>query len=131
MRWIPGEAIIAIHAELIKEHGGLPGPVDEQNLGSTLARPQNIHAYSENNPDLVALAAAYGYGFVRNHCFTDGNKRVALAAIDVFLQLNGFELAASEVEAVSIMLELAAGEMSEEDLTHWIRENQRPLTGGR
>ena len=123
IRWIPSQAIISIHAELIKEHGGLIGTVNEQGLESTLARPKNIHAYSEENPDIVVLAAAYGYGLAKNHCFTDGNKRVALVSIDVFLQLNGFELIASEPDAVLTMLQVASSEISEEALAEWIRQN--------
>ncbi len=46
------------------------------------------------------LAAAYAYGFAKNHAFIDGNKRIALVVIDVFLRLNGYKLVASEAEAV-------------------------------
>lgn len=127
-RWISGQAIIAIHAELIQEHGGLAGKVNEQGLESALSRPENIFSYSEENPDIIVLAAAaYGYGLAMNHCFTDGNKRVALSAIDVFLQLNGLELVASEVDAASTILQIAAGEMSEEELIEWIRQNSKEL----
>ena len=130
VRWIPSQAIIAIHAELISEHGGLIGKVNEDSLESTLARPKNIKSYSEENPDIIVFAAAYGYGLAMNHCFTDGNKRVALSAIDVFLQLNGFELVASEVDAASTMLQVAAGEMGEAELIEWIRQNHQDLAEG-
>ncbi len=60
--------------------------------------------------------------------FSDGNKRIALSAIDVFLQLNGFEFIATEVDAVSTMLQVASGEMSEEELTAWINQYHQKLT---
>jgi death-on-curing protein len=67
--------------------------------------------------------SAYGFGFAKNHCFTDGNKRIRLVAIDVFLQLNGYELIAEEAEAAIVIEGLAAGEMSEDELANWIEHN--------
>ena len=126
-RWIPEAAIRSIHAELQAEHGGLDGPVDEDKLGATLARPQQLEAYSDPPASLFQYAAAYGFGFAKNHCFKDGNKRISLAAIDVFLQLNGYELVAEEAEAAIIIEALAAGEMTENDLAQWIETNSTIL----
>jgi death-on-curing protein len=122
-RWLPEAAVRAMHAALMAEHGGLDGPVDEDMLGATLARPRQFLTYSSPPATLYQLAAAYGFGFARNHCFADGNKRISLAAIDVFLQLNGYELTAQETEAVIIIEDVAAGEISEDDLAHWIEAN--------
>ena len=87
--WVPLRAVAAMHAALISEHGGLAGPVRIAELEAALGRPQHQHSYSKPTPSLERLAAAYGYSLARNHCFADGNKRIALAVIDVFLQLNG------------------------------------------
>jgi death-on-curing protein len=122
-RWIPEVAIRAIHAELLAEHGGLDGAVDEDMLAATLARPQQLETYSNPPASLFQLAAAYGFGFAKNHCFTDGNKRISLVAIDVFLQLNGYELTAEEAEVAIVIEGLAAGEMSEDELANWIERN--------
>jgi death-on-curing protein len=122
-RWIPEAAIRAIHAELLAEHGGLDGPVDEDMLGATLARPQHLETYSNPPASLFQLAAAYGFGFAKNHCFKDGNKRISLVAIDVFLQLNDYVLTTEETEAVIIIEGLAAGDMSEDELARWIENN--------
>jgi death on curing protein len=74
------------------------------------------------------LAAAYGFGLARGHCFPDGNKRVALATMDVFLQLNGYELtAADSPETVATIRALAAGELTESELGVWITANYKPL----
>jgi death-on-curing protein len=126
-RWIPEAAIRTIHAELLAEHGGLDGPIDEDMLGATLARPQQLEIYSDPPASLFQYAAAYGFGFARNHCFKDGNKRISLAAIDVFLQLNGYELVAEETDAVINIVALAAGEMTENDLAQWIEINSTRL----
>jgi death-on-curing protein len=118
--WIPEAAIRAMHAELLQEHGGLDGPDDENALGATLARPQQLEHLSNPAATLSQLGAAYGFGFAKNHCFNDGNKRIALVAVDVFLQLNGYELVASEVDAAVTFRALAAGEFDESQLVEWV-----------
>lgn len=125
--WIPESAVIAIHAELLAEHGGVEGITNEKLIGATLARAQQLLAYSNPAPDVFRLAAAHGFGFAKNHCFTDGNKRVALSMIDVFLEMNGYELTANEPETVTVILSLATSEIDEEELTEWIRKNSQPF----
>lgn len=124
---MPESVVLAIHAELMAEYGGATGIVDENRLGSTLARPMQLAEYGNPAPDVFRLAAAYGFGFAKNHCFTDGNKRITLTTIDVFLQMNGYELIATEPEAVSVTRALAASELDENDLSDWIRKNAAPF----
>src|SRR5579863_7425272 len=114
--WVPLRAVAAMHAELIGEHGGLAGPVRIADLEAALGRPQHQYRYATPGPSLERLAAAYGYSLARNHCFADGNKRIALAVIDVFLQINGRELTAEEVDAAQIIRSVAAGKLTEEQL---------------
>lgn len=123
IHWLPKAAILVIHSELIAEHGGLPGPANEDSLDSTLARAQQLAHYGVPTPSLFQLAASYGFGFAKNHCFKDGNKRISLVSIDIFLQLNGFELVAEEAEAAVIIESLAAGSISEAELATWIEKN--------
>jgi len=118
--WVPLRAVVAIQGELIAEHGGLSGSPRLGDLEAALGRPVNLHAYSETAPSLQRLAAAYGFALARGHCFPDGNKRVALAIVDVFLRLNGSELTADEMDAVDTIQALAAGDLTEEQLTQWI-----------
>lgn len=127
--WLERPEIVYYHGELFTEHGGLPGPPREDVLEATLARPQNLLA-SEPERTIFDLAAAYGFGFARNHCFPDGNKRVALAAMDVFLALNEQDLVADEAEVVVIVRSVAAGEMSQEELAEWLEANSSPLPEG-
>ena len=121
--WIPLRAVVAIQSELIAEHGGLTGPPRQGDLEAALGRPVNLHAYSDSPPTLSRLAAAYGFALACGHCFPDGNKRVALAVIDVFLRMNGTELTADELDAVSTIQSLAAGELTEDQLAEWIIAN--------
>lgn len=101
--------------------GGPDGIRDRGLLESALARPINRFAYGET--DMAVLAAAYAFGIAKNHPFIDGNKRVSLLALIIVLRLNGIEFAPSEADAAAIILALAAGEVEEEGLTRWIRDN--------
>jgi len=125
--WVPPRAVVAIQAELIAEHGGLAGPPRQGDLEAALGRPVNLHAYSETPPTLPRLAAAYGFALGRGHCFPDGNKRVALAIIDVFLRMNGLELTADEMDAVDTIQSPAAGDLTEDQLADWIAANSAAL----
>lgn len=124
-RWVPLRAVVAIQGELIAEHGGLSGPPRLGDLEAALGRPINLHAYSGPPPSLARLAAAYGFALARAHCFPDGNKRVALAVVDIFLRMNGSGLTAGEADAVAAIQELAAGEISEEEFSHWVAAHSR------
>ena len=121
--WVPLRAVVAIQSELIAEHGGLAGPPRQGDLEAALGRPLNLHAYAKTPPSLPQLAAAYGFALARGHCFPDGNKRVALAIVDVFLRMNGLALNADEMETVVTIQALAAGELTEEALADWIEAN--------
>lgn len=120
--WIDKRALVLLHTESLAEHGGLPGLRNEGALDAALARPQHVYAY-EPKADLARLAAAYGFGLVRDHPFNDGNKRAGFLAIGLFLALNGSELVADQVGAVKTVFKLASGELQESDLTAWIGEN--------
>ena len=106
--------------DLVREHGGMPGLRDEHGLEAALARPPQRRAYRPD-ADLAELAAAYGHGLATGHPFHDGNKRIAFLTMTVFLELNGVELKADEGEVVTVMLGLAAGELSEEQVAGWVR----------
>ena len=124
LRWLSRRLIDAIHLDQLREHGGSPGVRDENALESALARPRNRFVYDPAT-DLATLAAAYGYGLATNHGYVDGNKRVAFMALYVFLALNGRELGAMELEVVALMLALAAGELTEDELAAWVRSHLR------
>lgn len=129
IRWVPEAAVRAMHAELIAEHGGRGGIRDAGLLSSALARPRNRRVYGATS-SLFDLAAAHGVAIVRNHPFIDGNKRVALMVMYVFLEMNGHCLAAPEVEAVGVMLGLAAGEVDERELSSWLERHSAKRPGG-
>jgi death-on-curing protein len=119
------DAIIAHDLELTA-HGGSAGIRDAGLLDSALARPRNLWAYAESAPSLVVLAAAYAFGISSNHPFVDGNKRTALLVSFAFLDVNASEVIASQEDAFLIILGLAAGEITEEQLAQWFERNTAP-----
>jgi len=119
--WLTRQIIEAIHDEQLAIHGGAGGLRDEGMLESALDRPRNKWSYEQ--AELAELAAAYAYGIARNHPFIDGNKRTSLLALYTFLGVNDIDFDVPEAEAATMILSLAAGEVGEEGLTRWIRDN--------
>ena len=119
-QWLSRIVVDAIHADQLREHGGLPAVRDENALQSAHARPRQKWAFG-NERDLAALAAAYGFGLVKNHPYRDGNKRIGFLAIATFVGINDHELDVTDPDVVTEMLGLAAGDIGEEDLAKWIR----------
>ena len=124
--WLSRIVVDAIHTEQLREHGGLPGIRDENALESALARPQQKWHYAED-ADVATLAAAYGFGLVKNHPYRDGNKRIGLLAMATFLGINGYDLRATDAEVVAEVVALADGRVSEEALADWIRTHSAKL----
>lgn len=122
--WVALDVAITAHAEQLAEHGGGEGVRDLGALESTMARPVNLSQYGD--PDPAQLAAGYAFGIARNHPFVDGNKRTAAVVSETFLALNGYQLTASDAELVVAFVELAAGELSEDEMAGWFREFIQP-----
>jgi death-on-curing protein len=122
-KWVTPEITLALHDRQLAEHGGQPGLRDESLLPWALARPQQLLSYGNPPPDLCALGASYAYGIARNHPFLDGNKFTAFVVYRLFLKWNGIELLADRTERYTTMLAPAAGEMTKEAFTIWLREN--------
>lgn len=121
-KWLTRIVVDAIHNDQLREHGGLPGVRDENALESALARPGQKWHYSETT-DLATLAAAYGFGLVKNHPYRDGNKRIGFLALVTFLGINGHDLRATDAQVVTEIVALADGSVSEDDLAEWIRRH--------
>jgi death-on-curing protein len=119
--WITYEQAIAIHSRQLRRFGGAPSLRDEGMLRSALERPINKWQYEQAS--LPELAAAYAFRLAKNHAFVDGNKRIAFMAMMTFLVKNGVAFSPDPAPATQIILLLAAGEISEESLTRWIRDN--------
>jgi death on curing protein len=121
--WLNADVLRAVHEEQLAEHGGAPGTRDDGLFESALARPKNLAAFGQ--PDVHALAAAYGVGLAKNHPFIDGNKRTAFVAVELFIELNGHELTANDADCVLTMLAVASGQMNETVFADWLRQHSR------
>jgi death-on-curing protein len=123
-KWLGVESVLVMHEEQLAEHGGAAGIRDLGLLDSALARPRNAWSYGQS--DLVALAALYAAGVMRNHPFVDGNKRTGFLAAYAFLYVNGLEIVADEAEVIVQCLSLAADEIDDAEFAAWLRENLQP-----
>jgi death-on-curing protein len=121
LAWITYYEAIAIHSRQLRRFGGAPGLRDEGLLRSALERPANKWQYEQ--AEIAELAAAYAFGLAKNHAFVDGNKRIAFMAMMTFLRKSGVRFAPKQADATNVILALAAGEVSEESLRRWIRDN--------
>ena len=119
--WLDVEILIDLHAEQLALFGGSDGMGDQGALESALGRP--IDKFTRGETDLASLAAAYAFGIARNHRFVDSNKRAAFGALIVFLGLNDIDFRVPPESATAMILSIAAGEVNEEGLTRWIRDN--------
>lgn len=122
IKFITLKQVKAIHQQQIMMFGGSPVILDEGKLESAVLRAKNLFNYN-SQADLYDLAATIGWGITNNHAFVDGNKRTAFVVMAVFLQINGIIVTASEVDVVNIMLAVASGELSQEQLGNWLRNN--------
>lgn len=118
--WIALDVAVSAHAEQLAEHGGGEGVRDLGALESAMARPINLSLYGD--PGIAELAAAYAFGIARNHPFVDGNKRTAAVISETFLALNGYTLTASDAELVVAFVELAAGNLTEAEMSVWFSD---------
>ena len=125
-RWVKPALVYAVHDMQLARHGGMAGLRDKTAVESALERAQQLCAYGEPVPDAAALAAAYAYGLARNHGFSDGNKRTAWVIARVFLADNEERLDFTQIDAIHVMQEVAAGTLGERELAQWFRLRLAP-----
>ena len=109
--------VLSIHARQIERFGGTPGVRDEGLLESALAQPQATFGGEFLHPTISEQAAAYLYHIAMNHPFIDGNKRTAFAVTDTFLRLNGCALNLTDDRAYDLVMRVARGTMTKEELS--------------
>ncbi len=124
--WISLELALAVHYRQLSEHGGASGVRDFDSLEAALARPRRLAMQGGGRLDPPVLAASYAVAVVRNRPFVGGNERTAAVLCEVFLELNGWLLLAEDAEYYPMVLDIASGEASEEDLVAWLRDRARP-----
>jgi death-on-curing protein len=127
MRFLTLGEVLDLHRRVIEQAGGGDGVRDLGGVESAIAQPQMAFGGDELYPTIESKATALCFSLVMNHPFVDGNKRIGHAAMETFLVINGFEMAADVDDAEEIILTLAAGELTREELLEWVTSNVRRL----
>jgi death-on-curing protein len=120
------EDVLLLHSDTMSQEGGLSGIRDRGLLDAAVAMPRQQFGGEYLHPDVPAMAAAYLYHLAQNHPFHDGNKRVAVMAAYVFLDVNGWDLDVPPIELESVTRQVAAGETKKDELTKWMKQHTRP-----
>jgi death-on-curing protein len=115
------QEVLDIHAHLIEAFGGVHGVRDDAALESALAAAENREYYE--SADLVTCAATYAYHLAQAHAFIDGNKRIAAAVSEIFLELNGAHLNATNEQIVVLFLDIAASKLSRAEIEEFFRRS--------
>ena len=117
------EQIILLHEQLIEATGGSHGIRDEGLLESSIFAPFQSYEGEDIYPTVYQKAARLCYGLVKNHAFIDGNKRIGVHAMLVFLSLNNINLTYSQKELYEMILDIASGAQNNEELSEWILDH--------
>lgn len=123
MRYLTLGEVVGLHRAILAATGGADGIRDLGALESALAQPKATFDGTDLYPSLVEKASALAFGLAMNHPFVDGNKRIAHAAMAVFLDLNGVAIDATVDEQERLMLHLAAGRVSRAEFTSWLESH--------
>lgn len=115
------QQVILLHKEIIAESGGSPEIRDEGLLDSALNTPFQTFSGTELYPTILEKAARLGYSLIKNHAFVDGNKRIGAHTMLVFLALNNIEVEYEDNDFTQLILGVAAGEISAEQLLAWLQ----------
>ncbi|MBQ7496383.1 MAG: type II toxin-antitoxin system death-on-curing family toxin [Selenomonas sp.] len=124
MRKISKAQVLLVHERLLAQSGGSTGVRDEGLLESALATPYQEFAGMSNFPTIEEKAARLGFGIIKNHPFIDGNKRTGAHIMLLLLCINGINLDYTQDELIEVVLHVASGESSFDDLRNWIYEHK-------
>ena len=119
------EQVVKIHSSLIAKTGGMDGIRDAQLLDSALKTPFQTFGGNNPYPDILDKASQLCYSLIENHPFVDGNKRIGVHLMLLFLKLNNIEVNYSQQELVDFGLDIASGKMSKNDIKGWIIEHRK------
>lgn len=116
--------ILQLHKFLMQETGGLDGLRDAALLDSAVQSPFATFDGQELYPSHEEKAAKLGYTLVKNHAFIDGNKRIGVYVLTIFLDVNGVEMTYSDDDLIALGLGLADGSFSYESVLDWIEQHK-------
>jgi len=117
------EFLLRLHDSIIAESGGSHGIRDLGGIESALAQQHLTFGEADIYPDLISKSAAVCFSLVMNHGFIDGNKRIGHAALENLLVINGYQIKATVDEQEDLILRLADGKVSREELHDWLKDH--------
>ncbi len=120
MKFLSFFQVLELYRQIITQSGGTFGIRDIGALESSIAQPEMTFNEKDLYPLLIEKAAVLACSLIKNHPFTDGNKRIAHAAMEVFLLMNGYEIIALVDEQEKVFLNLASGKFSRKQLIEWL-----------
>ena len=124
MKILTKDQIVLMHSQLIGETGGSDGLREEGLLDSAILAPFQSFGGKDLYPTVLEKGAQLGFGLIQNHAFIDGNKRIGAHAMLVFLALNGYSFSYTQKELTEIILAVASGDKSCQDLLLWLKSHQ-------
>ena len=124
MKRLTKQQIFMLHSAIAEATGGSTGVLNDALLESALNAPFQSFGGEDAFPSIIQKGARLGFGLIKNHAFVDGNKRIGVHAMLVFLALNGVELQYTQEELIAVGMGVAASEMSFDDLLAWLTEHQ-------
>ena len=124
MKRLKNDHFLMLHSQLLEETGGTAGVRDYGLLESAIETPFQEFAGEELYPTILEKAARLGYGLIKNHCMMDGNKRIGIHSLLVFLELNDIKLTYTQKELQEMVFSVADGSWEYEDVLEWLREHQ-------
>ena len=127
MTYLSIEDLLRIHSALIDETGGSHGIRDHHAFATLGHLPKQSAFGKELYPSIFGKAAVYVRNIIFGHLFIDGNTRTAMAAADVFLQLNGYRIAVSEGGVEKVALSMIEQKLSLDDISSWLKKNSRKI----
>lgn len=126
-RYLTAREVLYVHERLIERTGSTPGVRDVALLESLLHRPQAVSGGTDIYPTLAHKGAILMYSLVLNQLFIDGNKRLGLVCLDLFLRLNQVRLVADPDERLQFLQAVAEDTLSIDQIAAWIEEHSQPL----
>lgn len=123
MKKLTKEQINELHDFLVDETGGLKGLRDGGLLDSALQAPFQTFDGVWLYPTIERMAAQLGYALIMNHPYIDGNKRIGVTAMVIFLEMNDILITCTDDELIELGLGIAAGKLSDADILKWIQEH--------
>jgi death on curing protein len=131
VRYLSLAEVLDLHRLVISQAGGAERVLNLGALESAIAQPRVTFEGRDLHPSIADKAAALCHSLILNHPFLDGNKRVGHAAMETFLMLNGYEVGASVDESERLVLDVASGHVSREQLAEWLKKHLAKVRGRR